>query len=72
MEGSGHLPLDQAVRPAARHGSVALGRDPMLLVVGHKYYEPSVWYDDADRSRHGCLIRPLSPRCGSKCRSGGP
>ncbi|CAL8175378.1 unnamed protein product [Prunus armeniaca] len=46
MEGSGHLPLDQAVRPAARHGPVTVGRDPMLLVVGHKYYEPSVWHDE--------------------------
>ncbi|BFG35237.1 hypothetical protein CerSpe_215110 [Prunus speciosa] len=33
MEGSRHLPLDQAVRSAARHGSVALGRGLVLLVV---------------------------------------
>ncbi|CAL8085519.1 unnamed protein product [Prunus armeniaca] len=60
MEGSRHLPLDQVVRSATRHGPVALGRGPMLLVVGHKYYEPPVWHDDADRSRHGDLFG-LSP-----------
>ncbi|CAL2277544.1 unnamed protein product [Prunus armeniaca] len=53
MEVSGHLSLDQTVRPTARHGPVALGRSPMLLVVGHKYNELSVWHDDVDRSRHG-------------------
>ncbi|CAL8085285.1 unnamed protein product [Prunus armeniaca] len=72
MEGSRHLPLDQAIRSAARHGPIVLGHGPILLVVGHKYYEPPVWHDDADCSRHGRPIWPLPPWRGSKCRSGGP
>ncbi|CAL9013414.1 unnamed protein product [Prunus brigantina] len=72
MEGSRHLPLDQAVRSVARHGPVALGRGPMFLVVGHKYNEPSVWHDDVDRSRYGRPIRPLPSRRRSKRNSGCP
>ncbi|CAL8089485.1 unnamed protein product [Prunus armeniaca] len=72
MEGSRHVPLDQAVRSAARHGPVALGLGHMLRVIDHKYYEPPVWHDDANRSRHGRPIRPLPSCRGSKRHSGHP
>ncbi|CAL9011938.1 unnamed protein product [Prunus brigantina] len=65
MEGLGHLSLDQVVRSAACHGSVAPVCGPVLLVVGHEHPESAVRYDDADRSGHGRPLRPLSPWRGS-------
>ncbi|VVA40243.1 PREDICTED: LOC110752168 [Prunus dulcis] len=72
MEGSRDLSLDQAIREPDCHGSIITSRDLELLVFCDKHHEPAVQHDDADHSRHGCLVRPLSNWHGSDHRPHDP
>ncbi|CAL2270641.1 unnamed protein product [Prunus armeniaca] len=66
MEGSRDLSLGQAVREPDCHGSIITSRNLEVLVFCDTHHEPAVQHDDANCSRHGCLVRPLSNWRGSE------